>query len=103
MSNSDYFWPLFDNHWSKVVAAISLLVFLFAVGVSWVIVRYESEFNPRATLLSKFNAAMQCIFILWMPVQLVDTFRFITGLQVHPLVCHIYIYYRQSFQLLLSL
>ena len=99
MIHSDYFWPLFDQ-WSRVVAAVSLSVSLFAIGVSLVIVKYDSEFNPRGTLLSKFNVTMQWLFIFWMPAQLVDTFRFTTGLQIHPWVCHLYIYHRQSFQIL---
>ena len=46
MFHSDYFWPLFDQ-WSRVIAAVSLLVSLFAICVSLVIVKYDSEFNPR--------------------------------------------------------
>ena len=99
--HTDHFWPLFDK-WSVAVAAVSFLVSIFAIWVSLITVRYESEFNRRATLLSKFNVTMQWLFIFWMPAQLVDTFRFTTGLQIHPWVCHLYIYHRQSFQIIFS-
>ena len=96
-AETDYFWPVFEGWSSAAVAGISLLLSLLSVWVTVVTIGYDSEFNRRSTLLTKFSVTIHWLYVLWMPAQVVDTYRFVSGQPIHPMVCYYYVIYRQGF------
>ena len=102
MSNrSDYFADLFvsENNglqmWSAAVAAIfSLTLMTCCCSVMVLIIWFDSRINRHATLLTCFNCVLLSCWISWLPIQVLDTFRFTTGQPIHPLICQGSIYAR---------
>ena len=61
----------------KVVVEISLpsVLSIFAVFLTLVVNRYDSSINRRSTLLTQFNCDVNWTFVLYTPIQVIDTVR----------------------------